>query len=103
MADDPDFGYSQVDWEQTNAANVTLVEAEYRQRFDGTLSDAQDLDKKAQFVLSGLIGLVTALLGLTFAQAKNVDLQYLVALFVLAAVFGLGAIFASVSVYPRTY
>ena len=100
MSTDPDFGYSNVVWEDMNPDNLRLVEAEYRQRFEGTLNDAQDLDKKAQFVLTGL---VTAILGLAFSQAKDMQFQYLTGLYALAVTFGLGAIFANLSLYPRTY
>jgi hypothetical protein len=103
MSDEGDFGYSQIVWETTSPENVKLAEAEYRLSFDGTLVDAQDLDKKAQYVLTGLIGLTTAILGFAFTQSKQLDVQYLVALYVLASTFGLGAVFASVSLLPRTY
>lgn len=71
MSDTSDFGYSKIEWEKTNRENVTQVEAEYRQRFEGTLAGQADLDKKAQYILTGLITLVSALLGLAFFQAKT--------------------------------
>lgn len=98
-----DFGYQSIQWENANPKNVELVEAEYRLRFEGSLAGAADIDKKAQFVFTALIGLVTAILSLAFAQAKNVEPQYLFGLFTLAGFFGIGAVFASVSVYPRSY
>jgi hypothetical protein len=103
MNDDSDFGYSRIEWEQTSAENVKLVEAEYRLNFDGTLTDAQDLDKKAQFVLTGLLGLTTAVLSFAFSQSKDLELRYLVGLYVLASTLGLGAVFACLSLLPRTY
>jgi hypothetical protein len=103
MSAKDDFGYGNVEWEKANAKNVELVEAEYRQRFEGSLAGAADIDKKAQFVFTALVGLVTAILTLAFAQARNVETHYLVGLFTLASFFGVGAVFASVSVYPRSY
>jgi hypothetical protein len=103
MADKPDYGYSQIDWEQTNPENVKLVEAEYRQRFEEALKAWQDIDKKGQFILTGLTGLLTAILGLMFSQAKNLELQYIVGLYGLAVMFACGVIFAGFSLYPRTY
>jgi hypothetical protein len=103
MSGASDFGYSQIEWEKASRENVMLVEAEYRQRFEGTLAGNEDLDKKAQYVLTGLIGLITAILGLAFSQARNMDIQYLIGLFTLASTFGLASIFASVSLYPRPY
>jgi hypothetical protein len=103
MSDAPDFGYSQIEWEKTNRENVLLVEAEYRQRFEGTLAGEESLDKKAQYILTGLIALITAILGLAFSQAKNIELQYLIGLFTLASLFGLASMCASVSLYPRSY
>src|ERR1043166_5708805 len=103
MIEEPDYGYSKVVWEQMTPENVKLVEAEYRQRFEGTLSAWQDLDKKAQFILTGLVGLMTAILGLAFSQAKSLEPQYAIGLYALAVMFGLGALCASASFYPRTY
>lgn len=98
-----DYGYSSISWEEANFNNIKLVEAEYRERLDGTLKDFQDIDKKSQFVLTGLIGLITAILGLGLSQSKNIDSQHLIGILTLASMFGVGAIFATFSVFPRTY
>lgn len=103
MSEQSDFGYDAVNWEEVNAENAKLVEAEYRQRFEGTIKGWEDVDKKAQFVLSGLIGLITAVVGLSFTQARSIDTQYLVSLLVLATVLIVAAAFAATSLYPRRY
>ncbi|MCW5691629.1 MAG: hypothetical protein KIT48_04630 [Pseudolabrys sp.] len=98
-----DYGYSDIKWEDMNEANVRLVEAEYRQRLEGTIKGSDEIDKKAQYILTGLIGLVTALIGLSFTQAERVEIQYLVGLYALATVFILGAICSAISLRPRMF
>jgi hypothetical protein len=38
MANESDYGYSQIDWEHTKPENVKLVESEYRQAMAQTLA-----------------------------------------------------------------
>jgi hypothetical protein len=71
MTELKDYGFASIKWEEMNETNVRLVAAEYRERFEGTLKGSDDIDKKAQYVLSGLIGLVTVLIGVSFTQAKG--------------------------------
>jgi hypothetical protein len=103
MINQSDFGYADVKWEEMNAENAKLVEAEYRQRFDASIKGWDDIDKKGQYVLSGIIGLITAVVGLSFTQAKNIDSQYLIGLFVLAIALIIAAAFVAWSLYPRPY
>jgi len=101
MFEEHDYGYANIKWEEMNETNVKLVEAEYRERFEGTIRGSDDIDKKAQYVLSGLIGLITAIIGVSFTQAK--DLQYLVRLYTLATSFILAAVCSAISLRPRVF
>jgi hypothetical protein len=103
MSEQSDFGYGDIKWEEMNADNAKLVEAEYRQRFDASIKGWDDIEKKGQYVLSGIIGLTTAVVGLSFTQAKNIDPQYLIGLFVLAVALIVAAAFVAWSLYPRPY
>jgi hypothetical protein len=68
-----DFGYAAIKWEQVNAANVRLVEGEYRERLTGAIAAWNDLDGKARFLFSGLVGIVTAIVAaLLFCAAMLV-------------------------------
>jgi hypothetical protein len=59
-----DFGFSKVEWRDANPDALEAVECEYRRRLDAGARAWGDLDQKARFLFSGLIGLNTVLAGL---------------------------------------
>jgi len=103
MTEQQDYGYSKINWEEMNETNAKLVAAEYRERFEGTLKGSDDIDKKAQYVLSGLIGLVTVLIGESFTQAQDLPLEYLAGFYALAIVFTVAAVCCAISLRPRLF
>jgi hypothetical protein len=103
MRDDNDFGFGQVDWERTNSDNVKLVESEYRERLTGAIAAWNDLDSKARFLFTGLIGLVTALLGWVFSQSQNIELDYKIGIYTLVVVFIVSSMLVAKSITPRPY
>ena len=97
-----DFGYSEIEWEKATPENVRALEHEYRLRLDSGYSAGNEIDQKARFVFTGLIGLATALFGWTFSQA-GMAAHYWWGLFALAALFVFASLLAAVSMHPRAY
>jgi hypothetical protein len=103
VATSDDFGYSAIKWEEANAANVRLVEAEYRERLTGAIAAWNDQDGKARFLFSGLVGLVTAIVGWTLSQLQNLGFESQVGLCSLAALLFCAAMFVACAILPRPY
>ena len=103
MSKPNDYGYAEINWEETTPANVKLVEAEYRERLTNALATWNDLDGKARTLFPVLISLITVLGGWVLSQSQSLGHESQLGLYALAVMLFCAAMCVAGAMLPRNY
>ena len=95
--------FAKVDWAKTNRKILEMAVAQYLRRLDDTESTYSALESKARWVLGTTLPVTVAIASYVFTQIKGAIAHEVWALITLAALLGVSAAFAALSVRMATY
>ena len=95
-----DYGFDSIDWSKANDDFIAEMVNQYTLRLETSRSDFSDLDSKARYGLTGLLGLSTALIAWSSANTSIGGLEIL-PIAILIVGFLIGTVLFACSLWPR--